>query len=70
MIQVTWFPLAGGTELWVPGFSSGDAEDERVFGGALRGSSHLSGDWRVRMRGGEGRLGQVTPPVWSSTRSR
>ena len=36
----------------------------------IRGSSHLSGDWRVRMRGGEGRSGQVTPPVWSSTRSR
>lgn len=34
------------------------------------GSSHLSGDWRVQMRGGEGRLGEVTPPVWSSTRSR
>ena len=24
----------------------------------------------VRMRGGCGRLGQVTPPAWSSTRSR
>jgi len=35
----------------------------------ITGSSHLSGDWRVRMRGGEGRSGQVTPPVWSNTRS-
>ena len=25
---------------------------------------------RVRIRGGAGRFGQVTPPVWSSTRSR
>ena len=25
---------------------------------------------RVRMRGGVGRLGQVMPPVWRSTRSR
>ena len=33
------------------------------------GSSHLSGEQRVRMRGGEGRSGQVTPPVCSSTRS-
>lgn len=34
------------------------------------GSSHLGGEHRVRMRGGEGRSGQVTPPVWSRTRSR
>ena len=27
------------------------------------GSSHLSGEQRVRMRGGDGRSGQVTPPV-------
>jgi hypothetical protein len=45
---------------------------ELVEGGEVvfEGSSHLSGDWRVRMRGGEGRSGQVTPPVWSRTRSR
>ena len=36
---------------------------------AFTGSSHLSGEQRVRMRGGEGRSGQVTPPVWRSTRS-
>lgn len=38
--------------------------------GAFSGSSHLSGDWRVRIRGGEGRLGQVTPPAWRRQRSR
>ena len=32
----------------------------------ILGSSHSSGE----QRGGEGRSGQVTPPVWSSTRSR
>ena len=36
----------------------------------ISGSSHLSGELRVRMRGGEGRSGQLTPPVWSRTRSR
>lgn len=35
----------------------------------IDGSSHLGGEQRVRMRGGEGRSGQVTPPVWRSTRS-
>ncbi len=25
---------------------------------------------RVRIRGGEGRVGQATPPAWRSTRSR
>ena len=34
------------------------------------GSSHLSGDWRVRMRGGDGRLGHVIPPAWRRQRSR
>jgi len=34
------------------------------------GSSHPSGDRRVRMRGGVGRLGQVIPPAWRRQRSR
>ena len=34
------------------------------------GSSHLSGERGVRMRGGEGCSGQVTPLVWSRTRCR
>jgi len=38
--------------------------------GLITGSSHLSGEWRVRMRGGDGRLGQVTPPAWRRQRSR
>ena len=41
-----------------------------VSDGFFGGSSHLSGDCRVRMRGGVGRLGQVTPPAWRRQRSR
>ncbi len=36
----------------------------------ISGSSHLSRERRVRMRGGEGRFGQLTPPAWRRQRSR
>ncbi len=39
------------------------------FGPEIRRYAFDWGD-RVLMRGGRGRVGQVTPPAWRSTRSR
>ena len=63
------------TAIWVVNIDgSNPVEIVRESDGSPLGleSRPYAFDWgeRIRMRGGRGRLGQLTPPAWSSTRSR
>ncbi len=49
-----------------------DAERESAHQSPYHDSWLYASEWgeRVRMRGGDGCMGQVTPPAWRSTRRR